>query len=86
MDFTNKLVKFGAVWCQPCKQADSYLKKFPEHLHESVDVADNEDLATKFTIRNVPTFILFDKDGNESDRFVGFNPTKITQAMGTLQS
>lgn len=82
----NKLIKFGAVWCNPCKQASKFLSEnFTSDQYEDVDVAENETLARHFGIRNVPTFVLVNCNGDEIERFVGFDPQKIKQSIEKLK-
>lgn len=84
MIYQNTLVKFGATWCNPCHQAEIFLQKHYLGKYTSVDVVGSEDIAKAYQIKNVPTFILFDKQGVIRDRFVGFDPTKIAKAIETI--
>jgi len=46
-------------------------KEFGEQvIFGKVDVANNQDLASQFNVRSVPTFIFF-RDGGEWDRLTG---------------
>ncbi len=67
-------VKFGAMWCAPCKTLNPVMKKmveeFPKVKLLSIDVDDQPQLAKTYKIRNLPTVILF-KDGQEVNRIVG---------------
>lgn len=83
--FQNTLVKFGASWCNPCNEAEKFLSKnFQPTQYTSIDVAENEDTAKQYGVRNVPTFILFDESGDVVERFTGFNRSQITQAISKL--
>ncbi len=67
----NKILKFQADWCQPCKQ----LTKEMDGLSFPVDVLDIDDEANQqavanYRIRGVPTLV-FLKDGQEVNRTVG---------------
>jgi thioredoxin 1 len=70
-----KLLKFGAVWCGPCKSYDSILESFkedhPEVEIQKVDIEDVssevDEMVSKYTIRSVPTTIII-KDGVETKK------------------
>lgn len=66
------LVKFGAPWCGPCNSMIPILEDLAEDEYPIFDVnTDNDpDSATKYQIRSVPTFIVFE-NGRELRRAVG---------------
>lgn len=58
------LVDFYATWCGPCQTMMPILDKLKENLGEKIrilkiDVDKNIDIADKFKVRGVPTFVLF---------------------------
>jgi thioredoxin 1 len=69
------LLDFFAEWCGPCKQMTPNLEALSAEMHEvtiyKVNIDDNHEVATKHTIRSVPTLI-FLKDGKILDRKVGY--------------
>ena len=69
------LVDFWADWCAPCKQLMPVLHQLIESLAGTVnlvtvDTDKEQELATKFGIRSLPTVALF-KDGEIVDQFMG---------------
>ena len=61
------LIDFYADWCAPCKRMMPKVMEVAEHLKGKVTVAkinidESKDLAAKFGIRSIPTFVLI-KDG-----------------------
>ena len=72
------LVDFWAEWCGPCKMLGPILEEISEHLKDKfqivkVNLDDNQDLAMKYSIRSIPTLLLF-KDGELNDTKVGLLP------------
>lgn len=69
-------VKFGASWCNPCKAFKSVFDKVTSKHADAVQACefdiddDDEGLCETFSIRSVPTTILFRADG-KTERLVG---------------
>jgi thioredoxin 1 len=58
------LIDFFATWCGPCKTLAPILKQVKDNLGEQIsiikiDVDKNQQLASKYQVRGVPTMILF---------------------------
>jgi thioredoxin 1 len=80
---SDKILKFSATWCQPCKMLTKQLEgeDFGVPLQE-VDIDANESLAKEFGIRGVPTLVLV-RDGQEVKRLSGVNTaTVIRETFG----
>ena len=74
-----EVIKFGAEWCGPCKMYEPILENLKEKYDEktpanvsimSIDIDENPDMASKYSIRNIPT-TLFIKEGNVVFKKVG---------------
>jgi thioredoxin 1 len=58
------LIDFFATWCGPCKTLAPILKNVKDNLGErisiiKIDVDKNQQLASQYQVRGVPTMILF---------------------------
>jgi thioredoxin 1 len=76
----NKVIKFSADWCGPCKVYKPNYTKFAEEVSgKGIDVLDldvdkNSDEASKYGVRSIP-LTLFIKDGEVVDKISGVIPT-----------
>ena len=68
-----KYIYFYGTWCQPCKQLSPIMSNIESKGISvlKIDVDENYNLASSNNIRNVPTVILVDKNGNEINRTIG---------------
>ena len=58
------LIDFFATWCGPCKTLAPILKQVKDNLGEritilKIDVDKNQELASKYQVRGVPTIVLY---------------------------
>jgi thioredoxin 1 len=72
------LVDFWAEWCAPCKMIAPVVKEIADEYGDrlrvvKVDVDANPDTAAKFSIRSIPTLLLF-RNGQVVDQLVGAVP------------
>mgnify|MGYP001049752128 CR=1 FL=1 len=72
------LIDFWAEWCGPCKTLTPILEELASEMSDKLLVAkvildENQDLAMKFSIRSIPTLLLF-KSGKLIDTKVGLSP------------
>ncbi len=72
------LVDFWAAWCMPCKMMAPILNEVAIATEDEakiykLNVDEQQQVAAKYGIRNIPTMILF-KDGKEIERIIGVKP------------
>ncbi|MEI6311677.1 MAG: thioredoxin family protein [Bacteroidota bacterium] len=78
----NYFVQFSAVWCGPCKMMENVVfNKEPiidfatrYYYAKMIDIEDFDgiQITQDLNVKNVPTTIIFDCDGNELKRVEGF--------------
>ena len=68
------LVDFWAEWCGPCKSMHPIFtrmaKKYKRVRFASVNVDNAQDIASKYGVQSIPTFIMF-KNGEIANTMVG---------------
>ena len=72
------LLNFWATWCAPCKAIAPVLEDLAAEYDGKakvvkVDVTENQEIAARYGIRNIPALYLF-KDGEVVDQVVGALP------------
>ena len=88
---TLVMVDFWATWCGPCKIVAPVVEELAKEYEGKVNFVkvntdENQDLATRFNIRGIPTLMFF-KDGDVKDQVVGAVPkaqlkSKIDSLLG----
>lgn len=75
------VIDFSATWCGPCKKISPIMDELAAEYEGRVvvckaDVDENEELTSRYGIRNVPT-VLFIKNGEVVDKNVGASPKTV---------
>ena len=77
------VLDFWATWCGPCKRLAPVIEELAKDydglaIVGKCDVEEDEDLAMRFGVRNIPT-VVFLKGGQEVDRSVGLVPRQVLE-------
>ncbi|HCU37922.1 MAG TPA: hypothetical protein DGT21_21550, partial [Armatimonadetes bacterium] len=85
-----RFVEVGADSCIPCKMLkpvlDELRSAYPGRLQiEFADVWKHPDLGDKYQVRTIPTQVIYDAEGNEVFRHIGYWPKEeIDQKLKEL--
>lgn len=79
------IVDFWAAWCAPCRMMAPILNQLAEEAKYGVkvckvDVEQYQSLASKYSIKGIPTMILF-RDGKEVNRIVGVKTKEFIESQ-----
>ena len=80
------LIDFYATWCGPCQTLAPILEDFKSEMGDAVkiikvDIDKNQELASRFKVRSVPTLMLY-KEGKQLWRKSGLMSKRdLTEAF-----
>ncbi len=83
------LVDFWAAWCGPCRMVGPIIEEISKDYNGKaivgkVDVDANQEFASKYGVRNIPTVLVFNK-GEVVKRQVGVAPKNVyEEALDSL--
>ena len=68
----NTILYFTAAWCGPCRALAPRMEKLKGKInYRKIDVDNNREMSVKYSVRNVPSLVLVDQNGQELNRMVG---------------
>jgi thioredoxin 1 len=82
------LLDFYADWCGPCRAISPAIETMAEDTDGEakvckVNVDDASDIASKFGVRSIPTFV-FMKDGEVVENIIGASAGALTEKLEAL--
>lgn len=84
------IIDFWATWCGPCQMVGPIIDELAEEYNGKIiigklDVDSNQDIPIRFGVRNIPTILFFNKDGEMVEKFVGAqNKATLKKAADAL--
>jgi|TARA_R110000782_G_scaffold25144_2_gene65625 thioredoxin 1 len=68
----KKILYFTAAWCAPCKTLGPIIESLSGQInYQKIDVDNDSDMSIKYGVRNVPSLVLVDGNGEALNRLVG---------------
>lgn len=90
-EFKNEkptVLKFSAGWCSPCKSYTPIFEKVSQEMKDvnfyTVDVDDEMEISSIFSVRSIPTTIIINTDGEQSS-YTGLMPqNKLMELINNI--
>jgi len=70
----NKILRFTASWCAPCKAMATILESMKDEINIPIEVVDIDifpEIAKEYFVRGVPTLVLVNDSGEAIKTTVG---------------
>lgn len=83
------VVDFYATWCGPCRMIAPVFQQLREKYSErinfvSIDVDADPQIAARYQVEAMPTFLFLDNSGEEKDRLVGASEPDLVNAVESM--
>ncbi len=82
------VVDFGATWCRPCRAGDAFLARRLQAggalAVRKVDIVDWDSAVAQqhlSKVEQLPYFVIFDPQGRERARVMGFDEARLSAAL-----
>lgn len=75
-----RLLKLEKHNCTGCQLVENFLVN-EDVTYDKINVEEFPEVAAEYEVMSVPVLILFDEDGNEVQRSVGFKPDEINDML-----
>lgn len=86
-EFYPRILYFTAKWCGPCQRIQPFYKNLAENYDTikffKIDVDENSDLASRYNIKSMPTFIFY-KNKDNFNILTGADSEKLIQRVNNL--
>lgn len=76
------IIDFSASWCRPCQEISPYVHELAKEFEGKVnflfiDVDQDPARAEQYGVQAVPTFVVLDANGKETDRVTGADAAEL---------
>lgn len=70
------IIDFWATWCGPCQMVGPMINELADEyagriIVGKIDVDANSDIPSQYGVRNIPTILFFNKNGEVVKKLVG---------------
>lgn len=88
-DYSGELpavIDFYADWCKPCKTISPILEELSEEYKDKIiiykiNVEDENELASMFNVRNIPSVLFIPKEGEPQMKVGAFSKMKFKDTI-----
>ena len=82
------LVDFWAEWCGPCKMIAPLLDEAADEYADKIDIVklnvdENPITGAKFSVRSIPTLILFKDGALQAQKLGGMSKSELAEFIDT---